>query len=243
VFIDLSQTREGYFKFSPDLIKLPRGLNVTSIRPPGAMVRYETVSVRTIPVSSTVQGQVASGYQIVQHTVSPALVEVRGPRQVVLALKQVSTRPVSVEGAKATLVQRVGLMQLPPNVIARPGDDLTVTVEVAPFTTQVVLGRVPVDTRASDGTRVGVEVTPTHVEVTVTGAAQALANISSKKITAQLEVEGAGWDPLASVPRITGLPAGVKVVKVKPGRVTITPGPAPGGAPGQGAKKEPTEAR
>lgn len=234
VNIDLSRVREGYFKFSPDLIQLPRGLKVTSIRPAGTVVRYETISSRTIPVSSTVQGQVAAGFQIVQHTVSPALVQVRGPRDVVLALKELSTRPVSVKGAEATLVQRVGLMPLPPNVVARPADDFTVTVEVAPFTTQVVLSKVPVDVRTGDGKVVPMDVTPDHVEVTVTGSAQALANISSKKVTAQVEADGAGWDPLASVPRITGLPAGVKVVKVKPARVTIAPGPTRGGGGEEG---------
>ncbi len=238
VYVDLSRVNDGYFKFTPDLIQLPRGLKVTSVRPAGVMVRYETVSVRTIPVSSTVQGQVASGYQIVQHKVSPALVEVRGPKDVVLALKEVSTRPVSVEGAETTLVQRVDLMSLPPNVVARPGGKLTVTVEVAPFTTQVVLSKVPVEVRASDGSEVKVDVAPRHVEVRVTGSAQNLASISSKKVTAQVEVEGAGWDPLASVPRITGLPPGVKVVKVIPDRVTISAG-QPKGSEGRGEEAAP----
>ena len=136
-----------------------------------------------------------------------------------------STQPVSVEGAESTLVQRVDLMPLPAKVIARPNRDLIVTVEVAPFTTQVVLGQIPVEVRASDGSEVNAEVSPREVEVLVTGSAQRLAEISRKLVTAQVEAEGAGWDPLASVSKITGLPSGVKVVKVTPSRVTISPEP------------------
>jgi YbbR domain-containing protein len=222
VHIDLNQEQEGYYKFTEDLFHLPRGLKVTAIRPAGVQIRYEVLSSRTVPVSSTVQGQVASGYQILQHKVSPALVEVRGPKEVVLAIKEVSTKPVSVEGAESTLVQRVDLMPLPAKVFARPARDLTVTVEVAPFTTQVVLGQIPVDVRASDGTVVKADVSPRFVEVRVTGSAQRLAEISRKRVTAQVEAEGAGWDPLASVPKITGLPSGVKVVKVNPSKVSIS---------------------
>ena len=222
VHINLTREQEGYYKFTEDLIHVPRGLKVTSIRPAGVQIRYEVLSARTVPVSSTVQGQVATGYQILQHKVSPALVQVRGPKDVVLAIKEVSTKPVSVEGAESTLVQRVDLMPLPAKVFARPSRDLTVTVEVAPFTTQVVLGQIPVEVRASDGTVVNAEVSPGQVEVRVTGSAQRLAEITRKQVTAQVDAEGAGWDPLASVPKITGLPRGVKVVKVTPARVSIS---------------------
>ncbi len=225
VHIDLTREQEGYLKFSPDLFHLPRGLSVNSISPAGVQVRYEVLSSRTVAVSSTVQGQVASGYQILQHKVSPALVQVRGPKDVVLAIKEVSTKPVSVEGAQSTLVQRVDLLPLPAKVMARPSRNLTVTVEVAPFTTQVVLGRIPVEVRASDGTVIKAEVSPRFVEVRVTGSAQRLAEISRKRVTAQVDAEAAGWDPLASVPKITGLPSGVKVMKVNPPRVSIASEP------------------
>ena len=238
VHLDLTREQEGYFKFSPELFHLPRGLSVSSISPAGVQVRYEVLSERTVPVSSTVQGQVASGYQILQHKVSPALVQVRGPKEVVLAIKEVSTKPVSVEGATSTLVQRVDLLPLPAKVLARPSRDLTVTVEVAPFTTQVVLGRIPVEVRASDGTVVKAEVSPRFVEVRVTGSAQRLAEISRERVTAQVDAEGAGWDPLASVPKITGLPSGVKVVQVTPPRVSIATESA-GGPMGPPAREEP----
>ena len=88
VHIDLTLEQEGYYTFTEDLIHLPRGLKVNSIRPAGVQIRYEVLSSRTVPVSSTVQGQVATGFQIVQHKVSPALVEVRGPKDVVLAVKR-----------------------------------------------------------------------------------------------------------------------------------------------------------
>ena len=220
VHINFSGVSEGYFEFSKDLVNLPGGLRVAGIRPAGFKVKYMDVAEQYLTVKATVQGQVASGYQVVKQWVLPARVKIVGPKKEVEALTGLSTRPVSVEGARANIVQQVELMPLPGTVKAELKGKLKVTVQVEPLTSERVLARVQVrfeDPAGRDGTPA-----PATVEVTVSGPSKLVSGLAPGKLYALVEARETVEGTAMVEPAIKGLPRGVKVLKVTPPKVALT---------------------
>lgn len=220
VHIDLASVKNNYLKFNPDMIRLPPGLKVVSIRPSGVVVRLEPLSTKSVKVVATVQGQVASGYHVVKRWVKPARVTVRGPSSVVRSLSSVGTQPVNVEGAASTLVQRVGLEPLPPRVSASQQQNLEVSVEVAPITSKVVVRRIPVFFEDSAG-RVG-QPSPQVVDLTITGPTQVLANLPRDRMVVRPQAKGRSRGVVRLPLAVEGLPKGVKAVAIAPSEVDFT---------------------
>ncbi len=220
VHINLSGVNEGYFEFSKDLVNLPGGLRVAGIRPSGFKVKYMDVAEQYLTVKATVQGQVAEGYKVVKQWVQPAKVKIVGPKKEVDELSGLSTRPVSVDGARANIVQQVELMPLPGAVKAELKGKLKVTVQVEPLSSERVLARVPVrfeDPAGRDGTPA-----PLVVEVTVKGPTQLVSALVPGKLSALVEARETVEGTAMVEPAIKGLPRGVKVLKVKPAKVALT---------------------
>ena len=229
VHINLSGVPEGYFEFSKDLVNLPGGLRVNSIRPAGIKVRYMDVAEQYLTVKTTVQGQVASGYQVVKQWVHPARVKIVGPKKEVEAITELSTRPVTVDGARANIVQQVELMPLPGAVKAVLKGKLKVTVQVEPLTSERVVAGVPV--RFEDPAGRNATPAPAVVEVTVSGPTKLVSGLVARRIYALVEARETVEGTAKVEPAIRGLPRGVRVIKVKPPKVALTvhkkPPPAP----------------
>lgn len=221
VHIDLTHIQEGYFTFSEDLFQLPPGLKVSSIRPSGFRVIYMAMASRRVPVRATIQGEVAEGFEVVRRRVEPTHVRVNGPRDIVMALDEVGTQPISLDGASTTLVQRVDLMALPDRVTAYPSTKLKVTVVVAPATTQVILNNVTVVAAGPEADKV--EVSPATVDLTLRGPRLTMARFRSESLTVRVTpVIADGGSPALS-PSVEGLPDGVTVQEIRPATVQALP--------------------
>lgn len=219
VNIDLSSVPAGFLKFRPDMILLPPEFSVASIRPGGFRVEYAELMTRDVPVHVTVEGQVAAGYRIAAVKAVPASFSVSGPEDAMKGLVDVRTRPVAVEGARASIVARVTLLPLSGRISLRAREQqVEATVEIVPVTSKVVLTGIPVAVDGPDAR--GAEVVPPRVDVTVSGPPEVLANFAKNAVRAHVQPDGATGET-SHAPRIEGLPEGVVVRRLSPAQVLV----------------------
>jgi YbbR domain-containing protein len=79
--------------------------------PRNQTVHLEAVGTITLPVEIDVQGQVATGYQLVRTGITPDRVAVHGPQSLLSQVASISGA-VDVEGAKDGIIEQVGVSPL-----------------------------------------------------------------------------------------------------------------------------------
>lgn len=118
-------------------VQLPRPLTrarVIALRPDTIQLRYERLATRSLPARVRFQGEVEEGYEIVGPVATnPALVEVRGPARLVMALDSVPLMPVDLSGLRSTtnVPVRVDSVALGPIRASPP--EVNVVVRVTPM--------------------------------------------------------------------------------------------------------------
>jgi YbbR domain-containing protein len=229
--IDLAKLSDGEYVFSDDMIKLPPGLRVTSINPPSIRLQFEERASKVVAVRPVVDGEPAHGYRVAKLEANPAYVMVRGPKGVIDAMTEVSTRPLGVEGKSATVEDKLTLE--PPEghveVVDRP------TIEVRAIIVEdqgdLAVEHVPVVVRwmgpqAAPATAL-FAVAPTEVSVRLRGPRAVLERVDSRQVTAHVTLHAEDVARPSARPArvlVEGVPAGV-AIDVTPREVTLTPGP------------------
>ena len=106
------------------------------VEPAAAHVRIEVFNVlssRPLPVTPTLEGAPAAGYEVTSIAVDPLSVSVEGEADQLVDMVQAATAPVSITGATSDVVQDVGLA-LPDGVLPVGGDvTVRVTVTIDPI--------------------------------------------------------------------------------------------------------------
>jgi YbbR domain-containing protein len=148
------------------------GVRATLVVPPSVELRFEELTERRVPVVPDVATMPAMGFTVMRPLlVEPDSVTVRGGASHVESIRQVSTRRVSLEELRHSVMRDIPI-QAPagaPDVELVPSSVL-VTVPVDSLVVRQV--RVPV--RAPDAFRGAVRIQPDSVDVVVRGAAGAV---------------------------------------------------------------------
>jgi YbbR domain-containing protein len=158
----------------PDQVVYDRelGVRATLVVPPSVELRFEELTERRVPVVPDVATVPAMGFTVMRPLlVEPDSVTVRGGASHVESIRQVSTRRVSLEELRHSVMRDIPI-QAPagaPDVELVPSSVL-VTVPVDSLVVRQV--RVPV--RAPDAFRDAVRIQPDSVDVVVRGAAGAV---------------------------------------------------------------------
>lgn len=194
---------------------------------------FSEPETRTLPVSPTVTGTPADGFEIDSISVDPSTVLVEGDADPLAALARVDTAPVSVSGLSETQTFETDLA-LPDGLEAVDAGPIQVTVTFRPVT----------ESRSySVGLQlVGAQANRTYtpaassVLLSVAGSPAALDALSSGTTLARLDVTG--LEPgTYDVPVTAELPSGVTLVASSPPTVSVTvnaaaePSPAPTASP------------
>ncbi|MCC6749569.1 MAG: YbbR-like domain-containing protein [Deltaproteobacteria bacterium] len=218
VTVDLTSVPGGYVRITEEALHLPPGIRVSSMTPEGFNVRFAPLAQRELPIEVTLAGQVATGFRVVRWVARPSRATVSGPQEVVSALGPLQTQPVSVEGADGTVVARTGWLPLPPRVAGPSPARVEVSVHVAPIMNSVTLSGVPV--RVAGGAARRVALSPEVLEVTLEGSPERLATLVREEVVVSVRVSDA-TDGAEVVPRVVGLPEGVRVKELRPSRVKV----------------------
>src|SRR5688500_17239508 len=65
--VDLTDVQGGEVPITPEMINVPRGLEITSIEPPVVRVAFEDLATKQVPVVPSFAGRPMHGYQIVDN--------------------------------------------------------------------------------------------------------------------------------------------------------------------------------
>jgi YbbR domain-containing protein len=193
---------------------------------------------KRVAVLTQLEGSPAQGYEVVDRTINPATVLVDGPDALVDSLISVSTEPIDISGASATLTRRVEIVGLPEGVnVIDPSDQaVDVVIQIRQLGVRQPL---PAQTITVVGLSEGlaIEVSPDAVAVTVVAPESMLGSLTTSDLAVQVNVTGLGPGTYSLEP-VVALPPGVTWVSSDPGSVTVhireadgTPVPEPESTP------------
>jgi len=111
VGLDLSDAEEGEVRYTitDNNIAVPTGLDVVKISPVAVRLVFDTKVKKQLVVKPILIGEPASGYEVVEVSVIPHEVGATGPKSELKGMESVSTEPISIQGLKGGLENRVAL--------------------------------------------------------------------------------------------------------------------------------------
>lgn len=232
--IDLAMphAQSGDITITPEMIRLPAGLKITSISPRTLHVAFDRRIEKIVEITPQLAGRPLHGYYVSEAKPSPATMKVRGAEGTLAALSALRTRELSVDGRAESFTAETELVT--PDGIEPIGDSkLLVHVAIdEELVTRKLPGLVVGVTGEGAGPAIDPskwQVSPAQVEVTLTGA---LLAVEKAKAALVPVVKLSGNDTRARevAVSIEGLPPGIGV-RISPERVKISPAKASAPAP------------
>jgi len=167
-------------------------VNRVDLKPALENVKVEidqTVFSRPVVVAPKVTGTPAKGFNIVSVSGDPATVTLSGPPDFINAVKTIATKSVGVDDADHDVVKTISL-ELPEgqNVTVIGSATVTVNIKIAPANGEVRFG-VPV-TPQNLGDGLSVAGAFPNVEVSIAGPMPDLLRLTSKDVTASVDLDG-----------------------------------------------------
>ena len=193
-------------------------LNPSTVRVQIDVTTVETS--RTVPIRPLLTGAPAAGFEVGTVSADPSVVTLRGAPEVLAAIAEVLTEPISLSFSSTTL-HAAGSLVVPDGArLADPADaEPTIVVEIRETiaTRTLVLGVV------CSGQPAGSACLPQigQVAVIVRGTVSALDALDPADLTPILDVTGLGPGDHLVQPSLT-LPTGVTKVTISPISVTVT---------------------
>lgn len=147
--LDLSRAQEGYNSFTvlPDLLNLPRGVEVADVNP--GVIEFEVLELfqKEVPVKPKVEGRPAPGFQLENLVLEPAAVTIQGPPEVLAQVDHLETAPLAVDGLARDAVFSIGLVPPPEGAVTIVGaKEIKARVSVSEIRDQAVFSDIPMET-------------------------------------------------------------------------------------------------
>lgn len=229
IYIDLGRVPEGEFVFQEDMIRLPPGLELTSINPPSVRLHFEHRATRVVPIEAAFEGAPARGYRVEAVRVSPKEATIRGARSLVEATSTILTRRISLSGRTARFTERVALAPTDPHVSVEGASEVEVEVVIGEEPAEMRLEKLPVAVRPSEDAPdlpVGrFAVVPAEVTAILRGGRNAVDRVDVTRISARVELRPRDVATRRRRPApilLDGIPEGV-AVELHPRQVVIEP--------------------
>ena len=204
---------------SKDCVKLPQGISIVAMDPSQIHIRLDEEVEKELPIKIVCTGEPDPGYTIANTLATPDRVLLKGPKQVINDIQNISTFPIDVTGVSESfkkevplvLSENVQLVALPNPIIARIDvEEKIITRTVKDIT---VRGR---------QTSHDFKISPMHITIQLKGPANSLSALSFKD-DVKVYIDLAGLQPGVFVRRATiELPAEITLVDVEPKIFTVT---------------------
>jgi YbbR domain-containing protein len=208
--IDVTGAVEGerIVHLTGDSIRVPFGVQVVKVNPASITLNFERTQEKVVPIRPRLLGRPAAGYEVAESTTNPADVQVVGPKSRVHDMESAYTEPVSVEGARANVVERVHVGLDDPMLRIQGTPRAEVTVRIREVHETRTFAGLPIDVRNGEG-----QVRPAQVRVVLSGPASILAQIRPEEVKPYLEA--AASRPGGLIPIAVELAPGHAGVTVK----------------------------
>ncbi len=220
--LDLTTARPGtkFFTLNADDVRVPFGVQVVQVTPPTVSLDFEYAGQKVVPVSPVIEGDPEPGFVVGRITIAPSTVQVFGPIGRLEALREATTEPVRVEGARTTVQDRVTVGVEDPAVRMREAAVALVTVEIIPAPVEQTYKGIRVEA-ANLGRGLSARVAPATVSVVVRGTRERVAGLDAGDLRADVDLTGLGRGQHAVPVRVPG-GEGVSIERVDPATVTVT---------------------
>lgn len=217
--IDLAELSDGELRFSPEMARVPEGLNIESFDPPSVYLRFANEAKVALPVQLTTEGELQEGYRLRKTTLSPATVAIRGARSVIENMRNVQTRPLNIAGftGSATVTAELGPLPKYAFYVEQPAPRITVDLNVD--LVEKRFANVHINT---SGAPQNARLNPESATIVLRG--QSLEKLQDVPVlmvdTAADERKAAGTTYIKRI-QVTGLPPGI-AYEVTPRDVEVT---------------------
>lgn len=220
--LDLTNARPGtrIFNLHASEVRVPFGVQVVQVTPPTVSLDFEFSGQKVVPVSPVIEGDPEPGFVVGRITTSPATVQVLGPVGRLEALLEATTEPVRVDGARASIIDRVTIGVEDTAVRLREPQVAVVNVEIVPAPMQQTLAGVKI-AATNLGRGLSARITPATVSVVVRGTRERIAGLDAGDLRADVDLSDLGrgqHDVPVRVPNREG----VAVERIEPANVTVT---------------------
>jgi YbbR domain-containing protein len=191
------------------------------ISPPRVRVQVQVFTDRrskALPVTPTIVGTPAAGFEVASVSVDPPVVSVQGDANDLAPLDRADTQPVSISGASSTVTQEVGFA-LPAGVQALSESRVSVTVRLRPVTaTRTFEAGLVVKGAQSD---LDYALSTDRVIVTIGGSIADLDRLSGTNIVLSVDVTGLGLGT-HTVTATANLTTGLTLISASPNPIDVT---------------------
>jgi len=190
--LDLEGARPGsrLFHLRTDQVRAPFGVSVSQVIPQTVSLAFEIGASRMVPIRADIEGEPAPGFVPGRVTVQPSSVEVVGPSSDLSALRDATTEPVSIDGARETVEKSVTVGVDDSALRLRQPVTATVRVEIVPAPVERRFAGVSVQARNLPQGR-SAEVVD-RVTVFVRGGRDSLSALDVPQIVAFVDLAGLG---------------------------------------------------
>jgi YbbR domain-containing protein len=217
--VDLTGLKEGehIIHLTPEAIRIPFGVKVVKITPASLTVNLERTLEKTVPIRPRLLGRPASAFEVAEIASEPAEVRIAGPKSRVEEVESAFTEPLSVEGARSTVVDQLNIGLEDPVLRIQGNPRVKVTALIQEQQATRVFEGLAVEVRGGAAT-----VRPARIRVTLTGSASLLGEVQPAEVRPHVDVSAARADGSAAVGVDLVPPRpGVSVREVEPDRVIV----------------------
>jgi hypothetical protein len=205
----LTESNIGYDNVAP-----PDGMTVLQISPAEVTLTLEEAVQKVVPVEARLAGETPGGYAVESVRITPERVSLQGPRSALAKVTRAYTRPLDIQDLRSN-VEMLAYLDLPPLVRLGPNQKPLFRAQVAVSGNpgRAVLRDVPiVFENGRDPYRASRAAINLHVE----GPREVLATLSSRNVTAVLDLaKFPPGDYRGLSPRVI-LPQGVRILRQWP---------------------------
>jgi len=185
VALDLRGGTRHEVRFSPADFDIPPDVKIRSIEPERLALEWQDIVTRSVPVQSSVTGNVAEGYEVSGLSVEPEEVQLTGPANLVQVTQFVRVAPFDVTGLSEGDYRRLLALDPPPERTSYSGTSSTaVSVKIRRRLVSQVFSEVPVEVVGLPGART----VPASVVVTVVGPPDVVRGVSRELLVPQVSV-------------------------------------------------------
>jgi YbbR domain-containing protein len=132
--LDVRSAKAGQrlFHLTAAEVRAPFGVEVRQVTPSSVSLVFEASAMKMVPVVPEVEGQPAQGFAVAGAASEPAQVMIIGPVSALRNLTQATTEAISVNGARANVIETVTVGVTDPSVRLRDPQTARVTVKITP---------------------------------------------------------------------------------------------------------------
>lgn len=139
--------KEGKLKYEVPVsnigMNFPFGVNIKSVEPKTLKVQLDKTLEKKIPVTLQTVGKIPSDHKLIQQTLFPKEITIKGPRSIVKKFNEVKTLPLNLDNITQSDTRRLSLYKLD-DQIEYSQQDVDYQFEIQPTRANLLIKNVPI---------------------------------------------------------------------------------------------------